>query len=164
LYPGIGKPGMIGVGPGQNLRQKSFDGLQKDIKKVLDHLNSHPKPDQTSITGYLATLRHVQEDVKKYCSVPGTNAYHDSFANILTALDILAKAYAKNDAKKLAETLAREVPRISKELKSIMASKYVAPPAAAPTLPPPPTRPAPPTPTSSAKPPARPSSTPTGSK
>jgi hypothetical protein len=85
------------------------------------------------------------------------------FVNALTALEILKRAYAKNDSKKLTETLAREAPRILKEWKSMLASQYVAPPPppAAHALPPPPTRPAPPTPSAA---PPRPTSGPTGSK
>lgn len=162
MNPGIGKPGMIGVGPGQNLRQKSFLGLQKDFKQVFTHLQAHPTPDQASVKGYLDQLKHLQADVQKYCSVPGTNAFLDSYANLITGLGIVLKAYEKKDAKKLAETMAREVPRLHKELKSIVQAQYVAPPAppAAAPLPPPPTRAAPPTPTAAAKPPARPTSDP----
>jgi hypothetical protein len=70
MHRGIGKPGMIGVGPGQNLRQKSFLGLQKDFKRVFDHLQAHPTPDQASVKGYLDQLKPLQGDVQKYCSEP----------------------------------------------------------------------------------------------
>lgn len=50
----IGKPGMIGVGPGQTLHRKYFDAMQKDVKKISDHLHAHPHPSRDDIKGFLA--------------------------------------------------------------------------------------------------------------
>lgn len=157
---GIGKPGMIGVGPGQNLRKKYFEALQKDVKKIFDYLHAHPSPTKDDIKGFLDHYKPLQSDVKKYCTVPGTEAINSSYVNALTALEIVWKEYNKTDAKKLAETLKREVPRIHRELQSIVQANYVAPPAPPPA---PPARPAS-GPTGSGTPPARPASGPTGSK
>jgi hypothetical protein len=128
MNPNIGKPGMVGVGPGQNLRKKTFAGLQQDFKKVFDFLQSHRTPDKMSIKGFTDHLQALKRDVDKYCAnVPGTEEFHACYVRALAGLETLRKAYDQTDQHKLDDTIKAEVPKLVRQLAYMVHANYLEP-------------------------------------
>jgi hypothetical protein len=89
----LGSPGMVGVGPGQNLRKSKFDLVKKDIKTVYDQLKKNPKPDKNTIDQYLHHLGQCEKEVEQYCKdVPGAKPFHDSYVGAVAGLKQLKQA------------------------------------------------------------------------
>lgn len=114
----IGNPGMVGVGPGQTLQQKTLEGLQKDFKVVLQYLKSHPHPDAASIKGFEAQLKKVGGDVAKL-----KDAVPSLEANYKQALLCLGNAESALKSTKDDGKLSREVLTLRSALQKLVDAK-----------------------------------------
>jgi hypothetical protein len=114
----IGSPGMVGLGPGQNLQQKTLLGVQKDFKVVLDYLKGHPRPDEATIKGFIAQLKGVKSDVAKL-----KGAVPNLEQNYNLALSSLQNAEAAFKPAKDEGKLNREVLIVRNSIQKIVDSK-----------------------------------------
>lgn len=95
----IGKPGMVGVGPGSNLQQKTLEGLQKDVQKVLDYIKKNAHPDEPSVQGFITHLKTLNGDVEKLKgAVPTLKPNYDQALSALHNAEAAFKP-TKNDGK-----------------------------------------------------------------
>jgi hypothetical protein len=124
----LGSPGMVGPGPGEDLRRKHFDAMQQDVKKVSDYLHHHPHDlSERDIKNFLDHLKALEKEVSTYCKrSPGANVVLTSYYNVLNGLNVVKEAFGKKDLKKLAATLTREVPKVAQNLQVIVQHHYVA--------------------------------------
>ena len=139
----IGPPGMIGVGPGDSLRKKSFDSLQKEVMRIVDFLKKSPQPALADIKGFLQHLESLKKDVKLYCGdFADLKEYQASYDRAVASLTMLSKL---TDAAKFAASAKTEVPKLMRQVMYLSHATYFKPnaPTAAAT---PPTRPATPPP------------------
>jgi hypothetical protein len=134
---------MIGVGPGANLRKKSFEALQKQVVLVANYLKSHPQPTKDDIKGFHHHFELLKKDVKLYCGdFQETKEYQACYDRTMVSLDLMQK---QSDPAKFATTSKAEVPKLNRQVTYMAHAAYFEPKAAnvAPAAPQRPATPAP---------------------
>ena len=126
---------MIGVGPGGNLRKKSFDALQHQVAAVANHLKSRPQPTKDDIKGFHNHFDLLKKDVKLYCGdFQETKEYQACYDRAMVSLALLMK---QTDAAKFATTSKTELPKLNRQIAYMAHASYFEPKGNAVPAPPP---------------------------
>jgi hypothetical protein len=117
----IGGPGMVGVGPGENLRKKKFDLLKQDVKKMHDQLKKAPTLSKASIEQCLTHMGNLKKDVDLYCKDhAGAKPFQDDYTHTMEGLKKVKDKWG--DQKKV----TAEMLKIGTQLTRMVNANYVA--------------------------------------
>ena len=115
----IGGPGMVGVGPGDNLRKKTFEALKNDVKTMHEQLKRTPQLTKGSMEQCLTHMEKLKKDVDLYCKDrPATKQFLDDYVNTVAGFK---KLKGKFDQKKVNQ----EMPKIGVQLTRMVNAAYV---------------------------------------